>query len=190
MKLRNLIASSILLTIGTSYGATGWFGDYIIVANGTNYVASGAGSTQLSSGFGNLTQGGTFNIQGFDIKTFNDNGSSVTHMNFFWTVDNFTNVHQIQLTPETSVSGNDKTWSLSSATQNLLTNNGVGTLGVGGYTFQAYWEGYTNGANTPGNIFQNNGGSNYPAAFTVVPEPTSAALGLIGACLLLRRRRI
>jgi uncharacterized protein (TIGR03382 family) len=111
-------------------------------------------------------------------------------MNLFWTVDNFLTTHQIQIHPAPSKSGNDRFWSTGSATQNLLTNNGAGTLAEGNYTFHAYWEGYTNGVNTAGNIFQSNGGNNYTATFTVIPEPASAALGLIGTALLLRRRRI
>lgn len=177
-----------------SPAATGFFSNTYVVGNGGIFyqaVGSDGVNPQLSAGFGNLNVGGTFNIQGFELNTFEDNGSEITHMNVFWTVNNFTNTHQIQLTPAPAKVGNDRLWKITSGTQNLLTNNGVGALAQGNYTFQAYFEGYTNGVNTSGNIFLNNGGSNYSAAFTVVPEPTTGllALGSLGAAALIRRRR-
>ena len=61
------------------------------------------------------------------------------------------------------------------------------TNATGNYTIELYTESYTNGNNTAGNIF---GFSSNPTAnFTVVPEPASAALGLLSMSLLLRRRR-
>ncbi len=190
MKINQFMVWCACFTAGGAFGATGFFGDHIIVADNTNHVAIGSGSPQLSDGFGSLTQGGVFNIQGFKLNTWEDNSSEITHMNLFWSVDDFATKHQILIHPAPTKSGNDRFWEVQSATQNLLNNNGVGVLTNGNYTFRAYWEGYTNGINTFGNIFQNNGGNNFTASFSVVPEPTGAlACLLIGAGLLRRNRR-
>ena len=183
MKIKLVVAFS-LMGVASSFAATGFFGDVFVVANGTSYKAAGSGGTQLSSGFGNLQEGGTFNIQGFQLNTFENDSSVVTHMTMLWTVNNFASTQQIQIFPAPAKSGNDRVWNTSSSTQNMLAGLGQGT-----YTFQAYYEGFTNGINTAGNIFLNNGNANYSAAFTVVPEPSAALLGAIGSLLLLRRRR-
>lgn len=196
---RLLLAAAVAVGISTAaQAATGFFGNiYIVAGNGTNtyYQASGTPdgfNPQLSSGWGTLNQGATFDIKGFEINTWNDNGSSVTHMNMFWSIDNFVTSNQLTLTPETSTSGNDKLWQLTTGTQSLLTNNGRGALANGSYTFQAYFEGYTNAVNTAGNIFESNGGANYSASFSVVPEPSTYALLGLGTAFglwQLRRRK-
>jgi len=197
MKKITLTLITAALVAASANAATGFFGNAYTVANtGTFYQTTGTDdgvNPQLTDGFGTLTQGDTFNIQGFELNTFEDNSSEITHMNLFWTVDNFTNTHQVQINPAPTKSGNNRFWQIASATQNLLNNNGVATLTAGNYTFQAYFEGYTNGLDTLGNIFLNNGGANYSASFTVaVPEPGSFALiaGALGmAWVTLRRRR-
>jgi hypothetical protein len=198
-KYKGITALAILINLPTQ-AATGFFGDTFIIGGEptvtTYYRVTGTPdgvNPQYSAGFGTLLQNGTFQVKGFEINTFQNNGSNVTHMNMFWSIDNWTTSNQIQLTPATSSSGNNKLWQISSSTQNLLTNNNrVSTLDVGSYTFRAYFEGYTNGTDTAGNIYQNNGGANYNTSFTVtVPEPSSASLMALGAAglLALRRRR-
>ena len=196
---RFFLAAAVAVGMSTAaQAATGFFGDiYTVAGNGTNTFYQTTGTPdgfnpQLSSGWGTLNQGGTFDIKGFEVKTFNDSGSSVTHMNIFWTVDNFVTTNQLTLTPETSVSGNDKTWQLTTGTQNLLTNNARGALANGDYTFKAYFEGYTNAVDTAGHIYENNGGANYSATFSVVPEPSTYALLGLGTAFglwQLRRRK-
>ena len=61
------------------------------------------------------------------------------------------------------------------------------SLANGDYNIAVWVEGKPNNI---GSVFDNNGGSNYNATFTVVPEPASALLGVLGTALLLRRRRI
>jgi hypothetical protein len=183
-----------LTAISSIHAATGFFGNTFVIGNsGTFYeITNNTANPQLSAGFGNLNEGGTFNIEGFELNTFEDNGSEITHMNLFWTVDGFTNTHQIQIFPAPAKSGNNRFWQITSGTQNMLNNNGIGDLAQGSYTFSAYFEGYTNGTNTAGNIFLNNGGSNYTASFTVVPEPGTYALiaGMLGLTFVALKRRI
>jgi hypothetical protein len=195
--LRTLIFVSASALALNGFAATGFFGNTFVVADGSTFyeITNNTANPKLSDGFGNLLEGGSFNIQGFELNTFEDNGSEITHMNLFWTVDDFTNTHQIQIFPAPTKSGNDRFWQITSGTQNLLNNNGVGSLAQGNYTFKAYFEGYTNANNTPGNIFLNNGGADYSAGFTVIPEPSSIImLGLTGLAaggiaLLKRRKR-
>ena len=80
-------------------------------------------------------------------------------------------------------SGGDQQWSNSTAWApvNLLTGLGVGT-----YEIQVFMRGTSN----EGDFFHSNGGINYTATFSVVPEPTTIAS--FGFCLVAmgwRRRR-
>jgi hypothetical protein len=77
----------------------------------------------------------------------------------------------------------DQKWSNSASWNpvNLLTG-----LTPGNYEIDIYLE----AATSDGTAFSNNGGANYKATLTVVPEPSAALLGAIGALALLRRRRI
>lgn len=193
MKKLDIILGVLAISSLSLNAATGFFGNTFVVAGGTFYdVGSTAtANPDASAGFGQLQEGGSFTIDGFELNTFEDNSSEITHMNMFWTVDGFTNTHQIQIFPAPAKSGNDRFWQVTSGTQNMLDNNGVGQLAEGNYTFQFYFEGYTNGTNTEGNIFLNNGGSNYSASFEVVPEASSFALfaGLLSLSWIAFRRR-
>jgi hypothetical protein len=197
MNLKSLIAAAAITVASVSQAATGFFGNLYIVAgpSPTFYQAFGPpdGFNPALGNFGTFNVGDTFNIRGFELNTFEDNGSAVTHMNMFWTVNNFATTHQIQIFPAPNKTGNNRFWQITTASQNLLSNNSPTALGPGSYTFQAYFEGYTNAINTPGNIFWSNSGNNYTASFNVIPEPsTYAALAgvvAVGAALVLRRRR-
>jgi hypothetical protein len=70
----------------------------------------------------------------------------------------------------------------------VLSTNVLAGLTPGSYTLDVYSFITTENPTSP--IFNNVGGNNYKATFTVIPEPASAALGLVGGLLLLRRRRI
>jgi hypothetical protein len=193
MKKLILLAGSLFAALSLN-AATGFFGNTFVVANSSTFyeTTDNTANPQLSDGFGSLAEGGTFTIQGFEFNTFEDNGSEITEMNMVWTVDDFATTNQIQITSAPAKDGNNRFWQITTSTQNLLNNNGVGALAEGAYTFQAYFEGFTNGVNTDGNIFLNNGGDNYSASFTVVPEPGTYALiaGMFGlAFVALKRRR-
>jgi len=184
MKKSILLASSLFAAISLN-ASTGFFGSTSIIADGTT------SDTASLTTFGNISNTGTFEIQGFDLNTFEDNGSEITHMTMNWTVDGFANTHQIQITPGPAKVGNNRNWVISSSTQDLVTNSGLGALAEGAYTFSAYFEGFTNGTDTAGNIFLNNGGSNYNASFTIVPEPGTYALiaGMFGLAFVALKRR-
>lgn len=202
-----LIASAATL----SQAATGFFGGlYVIttfnggsntfyqVTTGTTPGSGAASGHNLTSdGFnptfsslGTFTAGSdVLTLKGFEYKTFNDSGSNVTHANLYYRIyptgspsGTFT---QILTSSPISVSGNDKTWQVTSGTTNLLSG-----LSNGSYTMEVYTESYTNGVNTAGNIFGFQAGQNPTATFTVIPEPSRVLLlgvGLVG--MLFRRRR-
>jgi MYXO-CTERM domain-containing protein len=74
----------------------------------------------------------------------------------------------------------DQKWAQPASTPNMLAG-----LAPGNYQIAAYFESSTN----EGTKVDNNGGGNYVASFTVVPEPASFALGLVGLAAVFGRRR-
>jgi hypothetical protein len=62
-------------------------------------------------------------------------------------------------------------------------------FGNGTHTLEVYYEAPFTYDTGSGTHIINNGGSNFSTTFTIIPEPAASALGLIGAVLLLRRRR-
>lgn len=199
MKLKSLIAAAALMTAGTSFGATGIFGSYIQIFTTTNTVYRGEsfGSVPNIDG-ANL---GTFDVSDnlglaqSQINTYKNSGGDVTggQMQYrvylssgsggtFSTVTyGFQNNSTFTNLAGTSVTGGgDQAWGNTSSI-NLMAL----TSGNGNYTLEVFFKATTN----EGDRFSNNGGNNFKASFTVVPEPGAAALGLVGAALLLRRRR-
>ena len=208
MKLKSILVLILLGGLAPTHAATAFYdGLYFVTsfnggANVYNQVTSGATPGSGAAAGYNLTPDGTnpqfgsfgsFNladnltIKGFQYKTWNNDSSNVTYANLYYRIYQagspggaFTD---IQTNSPISSSGNNKTWEVTSGTTNLLSG-----LPTGNYTIELYTESYTNGVNSAGNIF---GFSSNPTAnFTVVPEPASATLGLLGMGLLLRRRRV
>ncbi len=198
MKLKNLILFSGLLTAGSSFGATGIFGSYVDIFTTTSTVYKGENFSSKANFQGaNL---GTFNladtliITQSQIDTFKNGGGDVTGAQIQYRVyltagsagsfntqtygfqNNapFTDIGGMSIT-----GGGDQAWG---STADINLNPGVN----GNYTVEVFFKAFTN----EGDRFSNNGGSNFKATFTVVPEPAAAALGLLGTALLLRRRRI
>ncbi len=209
MKIKTFILLTSLIGAVSSHAATGFFGRFYFVTSlnggsnvfnqirtGTTPGAGAASAYDLSSdgtnpqflSFGTLNISDTLALKGFEYNTFNDNGSNVTFANLFYRIyptgspgGLFTQVQTN--TPNPNV-GNNKTWQVTNGTTNLLSG-----LGTGNYTIQIYTESYTNNVNTAGNIFGFTSAGNPTATFTIVPEPASALLGLMGSLLLLRRRK-
>ena len=107
-------------------------------------------------------------------------GSSTATLNL--SVNSVTNN---QTLTQVATAGNNRTWNNTPDSVNLLAglSNGVYTFNTSvSYTYNNW-----NGSNTSVLTSNNNGPAT--ATFTVVPEPASSTLGLVGAVLLLRRRR-
>ncbi|MDP3850072.1 MAG: MYXO-CTERM sorting domain-containing protein [Luteolibacter sp.] len=197
MKLKTLIPLCGLLAAGTSFGATGIFGSYVDIFTTTSTVYKGenfsskANFQGASLGTFDLTD--TLIITQSQIDTFKNSGGNVTGAeinyrvyltagspggyiteSYNWQSDaNYNDIGGVSIT-----GSGDQAWG---STADINLNPGV----AGDYTVEVFFKAFTN----EGDRFSNNGGSNFKATFTVVPEPASAALGLLGTVLLLRRRR-
>ncbi len=212
MKSKNLIAIACLLSAGSAFGASGIFGSYINVTSSNlsggvpvwyDAQVPGGGRASdptdfngLSFGNYNPSAGGVLNLTGAEILTYKNGGSNVTGSSISYRVYltgsptgsfntigvNWTSNATFADAAGTSYSGSgDQKWSSISSSANLLTG-----LSNGNYTVEVFLA----ATSSDGTHYSSNGGSNYKATFSVVPEPTSAMLGLLGTALLFRRRRI
>ncbi len=196
MKLNNLILFTSLLTAGSSFAATGIFGSYVDIFTTTSTVYKGENFSSNPS-FEGATLGtfdltDTLVITRSQIDTYKSGGGDVTgaqiqYRIYSGTPGSFTtqsygwqgNATTNDIGGMTITGGGDQLWG---NTADINLNPGV----AGNYTVEVFFKAFTN----EGDRFSNNGGANFKATFTVVPEPAAAALGLLGTALLLRRRRI
>ena len=119
------------------------------------------------------------------MKTFKNFGSNVTGAFFDYRVfkvgDTPGSFTEFGLPFNSNIGdGGDQKWDKVDQNVNLLTG-----LSNGNYTLEVF----AKATSTDGDHFSNNGGANYKASFTVIPEPSAALLGSLGVLALLRRRR-
>jgi len=192
MKLRNLVAAFALIATGNSHAATGVFESYGIIkinastntyydlqASTGNPDFQGANLGSFNPGIGN-----TLTLVGGELKSFKNGGSDVTGGRFDYRIYLVGNTPgaftEFNLNYNSELGGGDQKWDNTGANVNVLAG-----LPNGNYALEVFSYSTTN----EGNKFSNNGGANYVANFTVVPEPAAAVLGLLGTTLLLRRRK-
>lgn len=205
MKLKHLssLVLSALAMTGFSYGAAGIYDSFLFTTTtgSTPLTFYDIGAVTINADFnganlGSFALGSTLQIGG-QQKSFKNGGTDVTAHNLFWKVTGgFTGVgmpFQWNQGDGGAPSGlnnpGDQQWGgdVQGANGSLvLSGNVLSGLSAGNYTLEVYSEISTNNL---GNIANNNGGANYKASFTVIPEPASAVLGLLGTAILLRRRR-
>lgn len=181
---------------GAVFATDDFFGNAFIVLNlngGGNTFYDFNPDTQTGNPDFNGTFLGTFNpslgdsllITGGEFNTFQDGGDNVNSVNLNYRVYSgsppgfsSTGIDFV------SQSGNNKFWQSTNQNINLLSGLSDGT-----YSFEIFGSADT----TPGPRFYNNGGANYIATFTVVPEPSTLSLLagplLLGGWFFLRRRR-
>lgn len=203
MKLINAVSAAMCMTVGISFGAIGVVestGQFTVNAS-TIFLSPIPGSssnTDLNSyNFGtfNPSSGDTLTLANWYLENYAFNSGGTGTFDNNW-IDGGSNsatlvlsvagVSNDQALTHSSQSGNNHFWNNSPDEVNLLSGltNGTYTLSVSvSYTFNQ-WTGDQTIVNT------STGNGPASATFTVVPEPSSAALGLLGAGLLLRRRRI
>ena len=197
------IALGALLIPSISHGATGVFGSYleIFTTSGTVYVAQQYTGSNPSFNGANL---GTFDLTD-DLSI--SRASLLTWKSDEGGVGDVTGAEiQYRVYPTSGSPGSFTTVALgfgSNAPSTDLGGNGFGgggdqewrsTInvdlmaaagGTGDYTVEVFYRAFTN----EGDRFSNNGGANYTATFSIIPEPSTALLGGLGMLALLRRRR-
>jgi len=203
MKIK-LVAALLLTGASTSFGAAGIFDGFLFTStNGGGLAFYDLGATTGNTDFQGAALGSfnpasaTFTLGG-QHKTFKNNGTDVTGSSLFYRVwltsggasGSFTSVNmpfQLNL-----VTPGDQQWggNVQNANPSLVqSGNVLSGLANGAYTLEAYSQITTNGVNEATTIANNNSNNNYRATFTVIPEPSAAILGAVGALILLRRRR-
>lgn len=182
MRKLALIAALAMLA-GASFGATGWYNDYVVIDSGAGgswyWIGDNPGwAVQLDGhAFGSVS---TLSIGSADMKYWSDNQDR-TGSAFYYSVDGVYGAETI-LT-QTFEGGNNYqgTWSGSINVLNGLTTGVQHTLSV----WAKSW------GSSQGDNWLSNSSLNYNSTFTPIPEPSTMALiGLgVGAVLLRFRRR-
>jgi len=158
----------------------------------TSWNNGSEGAPVLNLGTFDPTAGQFLTLKGGALLSFKNNGSDVTGAFLDFRVFPGIGTPSGSFTElglpfnEDNVSGNtgDQRWAVENQSFNLLTGltPGTYTLGV-----------FLRTTDTDGGHFSSNGGANYGATFTVVPEPSTLALlagpALLGGWFFVRRRR-
>lgn len=204
MKLRNLLPVIAVLASGNAFGAAGIFDGFLFTTTtGTTPLtfydlgATTGNPDFQGSNLGTFTVGASTLQIGGQQRSFKNNSTDVTSHSISWRVysgapsGSFT---AVSMPFQFNIGGGgDQQWGGDTQGSNSnpieISTNVLASLPNGTYTLEVFSQINTNGVNAATSIFNNVGGANYQATFTVVPEPTSAALGLIGSLLIFRRRR-
>jgi len=191
--------------------ATGVFGSYVgINANGSGNTWYGAeewGDNNitdfggLSIGEFDLTDTDTLQISAFEVDSSKSGGGNVTGAEMQYRVFeqgetpgafNTVAAGFLSNATFTSAAGNsgagsgDQRWGVNPTA--TLGNLLAGTEANKTYDVEIFFKAFTN----EGDQFSNNGGSNFTASFTTVPEPGTYALiaGMFGLAFVALKRRI
>ena len=198
------LAIALIATAISSYGATGIFGSYVEIWDGTTstiYKGENFSSVPNFQGaaFGTFNSlSGTLLIGNAQIDTFKNGGGDVTGGNLQYRVYktggsigsfstqtfSFQNNATFTDLGGMSITGSgDQGWG-NTGDINILT---LASAGNGNYTVEIFFQATTN----EGARFSNNGGSNFKATFDVVPEPATWALLAFSlmTVIIFRRRR-
>ena len=144
---------------------------YDALANTGNPDFQGANLGSFNPVFNSLI------LNGGEVNTFKHSPGDVTgaFLDYrVWTTGNPAGSFIERTVPFTSndPNGVDQKWSMIADNRNVLSG-----LANDNYTLEIYFRASGN----QGDVFDNRGGPNYQATFSVVPEPTNTALGMFGA---------
>jgi len=205
MKAKTLLVAVATFTLpNMSFGAAGTFDELIWVTTTTPFAYGTSTFYEIDSDNTNLfgalefhgSSLGTFDVGDSlyltgEQKSYKNNGTDVTSHTLFWSVTGTggSGSGSLGYGFEANIGGGgDQRWGADNT--GSLTSNVLNGLAAGSYTLSVWSRITTNGVNADTQIFNNRGGLNYNATFTVIPEPSAALLGGLGALALLRRRRI
>lgn len=190
-----------------AFGAAGIYDSFIFTTtNGTSpafYYGLGGGTAFDGADLGTFDRDAGDTLQfGGQQKSFKNNSTDVTAHTLHYSINggsfqtvalNFQWNNGDAGAPAGLNNGGDQQWGGDVTGSNAsftVSSDVIAGLANGTYTVDVFSSITTNGVNAAGTINNDNGGSNYTATFTVVPEPSSAALlGLGGLALILRRRK-
>ena len=169
----------------------GIFGSFVEI-NNTWYQTTNPGANQVTvfDGF-NLGSVTSLVITEASVLTFKNSGGNVTSAEIWWFVNGggagsaIENIGFSSEGPAIDPAGNsygttgDQNW------QSPIGTDVAASLSQGNYTLSLFYRITSN----EGEFFDANGGGNYTATFTVVPEPSTLLLGLTGLLGLAISRR-
>jgi len=204
--MRRLLTIAVIVLLGTGAAFADWGmweadRSWIAVDNGTTIdwysLWNETPGTFDGAFLGVYAPADTLAIDAYDVKTWKTDPSDVTGAEYFYTVYPFANrpAEPVFTSLGSAVlldddmgdgAGGNQKWGISdSIGADLLT----GLSGVGTFTVEVY--GRVDGLSPDQSIFDNNNNpaGNYQATFTLVPEPATWALMVLGGCLLAIRRR-
>ena len=183
-----VIVIAALLGPQNAHGAMnyGIFETYVVLnANGGGNVFYDAGASTANPNFHGANLGvfdpslNSLILNGGEVKTFKNGVGDVTgaFLDYrIWLTGNESGSFIERSLPFNANLGNgDQRWQLTGANINVLSG-----LSSGNYMLEVYFRASGN----QGDVFDNRGGPNYEASFSVVPEPVNVALGAFGLLLL------
>ena len=158
------------------------------VINSTSQPAFANGSKNLGT-FDTVYGTPTFNLAGGDLLTYKNSGDNVDAAYVSFQIDGgaITNMSLAFNEDNVATTSGDQRWYSQTGGDighevNLLTG-----LADGSHTLTFWFSAHSDTAGS--SAYDSNGGANYSATFSVVPEPSSVALIALGGLFLARRRR-
>ncbi|TAG09640.1 MAG: PEP-CTERM sorting domain-containing protein [Verrucomicrobia bacterium] len=191
-----------MLAIEASHGAAGIFDELVWVTSVSPFSVGTSTFMEIDDNNANLF--GAAEFQGSNLGTFNNtatlfltgqqksfknSGTDVTGHTLHWSLNGGVTSTPLSYGFQANLgSSGDQRW--GNDVSGVMTSNILTGLANGVYTLSIWSTINTNSVNAAPVIFNNRGGQNYNATFTVIPEPSSAVLlGALGTMALLRRRK-
>lgn len=210
MKKTSLLiaAASFLVAASSLNAASGIFGTGVTITNkgtvtlyestllgdsrhapfGSSPALNTTGFDSVDLGIFDTTTSDSLVLNGGGILTFKNGTDDVTGASIFYSIDggSFSSIALSFNEDNVSGSGGDQRWYIQDSSIDLLSG-----LSSGAHTISVYFEAPFTFDFGSGTHSENNGGSNFTADFTVVPEPSAYALlaGILGLAYVAARRR-
>lgn len=165
--------TAVTLTVRPVLAAANIWESYIVLNNTYYDVNAATGNPDFNNQDLGIVVPGSIPLvfNGGEVKTYKDNSSDITATLLYYrvypTVSPTGSFTSVNLPWNSDLGGGSQQWGTSAVTIDLLDG-----LSDGNYTLDIYYEAPTNGTNTTNPIYDNNGGANYKATFTVASAVT------------------